>query len=58
MKSEKEIREELQDCKEAMRDMSTGDDYYIFQGWVEALEFVLTPSPDNNKPRNNNYEPL
>ena len=60
IKTEKEIREELQNCKEAMNNNTEEIwDYLIFKGWIEALEFVLANSLPIKEPlRNNNCEPL
>jgi len=46
MKNEKQIKEALTEYKEALEEsQERGEethDEYIFQGWVEALEFVLS----------------
>ena len=56
VKLEKEIREEVQNVKDAMESTEDKSDYLVFQGWVEALEWVLISN--NEQPRNNNYELL
>jgi len=56
VKSEKEIREEVQNVRNAMESTEDKSDYLVFQGWVEALEWVLISN--NEQPRNNNYELL
>lgn len=45
MKNEKQIREALEDARTAQEEYDNlpdhDDNQYIYQGWVEALEFVL-----------------
>lgn len=45
MKTKEEIKEALKDARKAVRQFEKldveQDDLYIYQGWVEALEFVL-----------------
>lgn len=44
MKTEKEIKDQIKDSRKAIKDCENAenfDDALIFQGWVEALEFVL-----------------
>lgn len=47
MKTEKQIRTQLKDSKQAVKEFEkTGEDspdLHIHEGWVEALEFVLKP---------------
>lgn len=42
MKSEKEILEVLEDNRDGCNECKEGNDYYIYLGWVEALEWVLS----------------
>tara|TARA_B100002003_G_scaffold229962_1_gene239741 strand:- start:264 stop:488 length:225 start_codon:yes stop_codon:yes gene_type:complete len=44
MKTEKEIRSEIVYMKEGVEQCDSPDEY-ICQGWVEALKWVLLPSP-------------
>ena len=56
VKSEKEIREEVQNVRNAMESTEDKSDYLVFKGWVESLEWVLISN--NEQPRKNNYELL
>ncbi len=44
MKTKEEIQETLNDCKKAIKDyeLSNEGGDLINQGWIEALEYVLT----------------
>ena len=44
MKTKSQIKETIADCKKSIKEMEKIDnheDFLIFQGWVEALEYVL-----------------
>jgi len=44
MKTKSQIEETIADCKKSIKEMEKIDnheDFLIFQGWVEALEYVL-----------------
>lgn len=41
MKNKRQIENEMEFCKEGMIECEGTDDAFIYQGWVEALEWVL-----------------
>ena len=44
MKTKSQIKETIADCKKSIKEMEKIDnheDFLVFQGWVEALEYVL-----------------
>lgn len=42
MKRKWEIEDALEDSKDAVKEHGSDDDALIYQGWVEALEWVLS----------------
>lgn len=46
MKTKKEILAELKECKAGVEECEETDSL-IYQGWVEALRWVLDNYPDN-----------
>ena len=60
MKKKEEIEKALEDSLQAVEDYSTDEieiddpSCYIYQGWVEALEYVLELDKDNNDNRTKN----